>query len=194
MASNEDREYGQPTRLPIPDPTVLTTEALRRDIGSLRELLEEKIAAEHNLTQNYLAERELRYEQRFMAQEKAVNAALIAQKEAVVKQEMASEKRFEGVNEFRAQLSDQAATFLPRNEYQVQHDSLNEKVDAVTKNVAERMDLSSKAINQAISNLQISRATDEGHSSGLNAGWVLFAGGAGLLIGIVGILLRIFAK
>ena len=73
------------------------------------------------------ADLDLRHEQRFEAQEKAVQAALVAQekavaaalaaqKEAVNKSEASYDKRFESVNEFRAQLSDQGRTFLPRNE------------------------------------------------------------------------------
>jgi hypothetical protein len=37
---------------------------------------------------------------------------------AVLKAEQATEKRFESVNEFRAQLADQGRTFVPRNEYE----------------------------------------------------------------------------
>ncbi len=69
-------------------------------------------------------ERDRRYTQRSSAQDEAVKAALATSKEAVTKAEIATEKRFEGVNEFRSALSDQSATLLPRNEYLVQHDSL----------------------------------------------------------------------
>ncbi len=82
---------------------------------------------------------DLRYQQRYDAQqtalrdalssqEKAVNAALIAAQQAVTKAEVAAEKRFDAVNEFRAQLADQAAGFMPRGEYQVMHDALIERV------------------------------------------------------------------
>lgn len=74
-----------------------------------------------------LDEMDRRYQQRYeaqqegvaaalAAQEKAVNAALIAADRAVIKAELAAEKRFESVNEFRATLSDQAATLMPRLE------------------------------------------------------------------------------
>lgn len=63
-----------------------------------------------------LAEADKRNEQRFAAQEKAVASALQAAKEAVLKAEGAAERRFDAVNEFRAQLADQAATFIPRLE------------------------------------------------------------------------------
>lgn len=71
-------------------------------------------------------------EQRFSDQDKAVQAAMIAAKEAVLKAENATEKRFEATNEFRQQLSDQTNTFLPRPEYNAQHKALEEKVDVLT--------------------------------------------------------------
>lgn len=66
--------------------------------------------------QALMVEADKRNQQRFEAQEKAVTAALQAQKEAVIKAETAAERRFESVNEFRQQLSDQAVTFMPRRE------------------------------------------------------------------------------
>lgn len=72
-------------------------------------------------------------EQRFTDQDKAVQAALLAAKEAVIKAETATEKRFEATNEFRQQLSDQTNTFLPRPEYNAQHKALEEKVYILTE-------------------------------------------------------------
>lgn len=57
-------------------------------------------------------ERDSQYRQRFDAQEKAVAAALAAAKEAVVKAETASDRRFENTNEWRATVND----ILKRNE------------------------------------------------------------------------------
>jgi hypothetical protein len=63
--------------------------------------------------------------------------ALAASDKAITKAEVTTEKRFEGVNEFRAALSDQSATLLPRSEYAVQHkavvDQVNILSDIVTK-------------------------------------------------------------
>ncbi len=81
-----------------------------------------------------------RYEQRFVAQEtamsaalaaaeKAVAAALAAAEKAVIKAEVAADKRFDSVNEFRGQLADQAATFMPRTETALALLALTEKVD-----------------------------------------------------------------
>jgi hypothetical protein len=65
-----------------------------------------------------LDERDRRYEQRFESQ-----------KEAVSKATAALERRLEGMNEIRAAMSEQAATFLPRGEYDSAHDSLVARVN-----------------------------------------------------------------
>lgn len=85
-----------------------------------------------------------RYEQRFSEQKDAVNTAFAAQKEAtsaallaadraVQKAEAASEKRFESVNEFRATLTDQQRTFIPRAEVDVIVRGVEEKINNLTK-------------------------------------------------------------
>ena len=58
----------------------------------------------------------LRTEQRFSAQEKAVQAALTAAHAATDKVAIATERRFESVNEFRGNLKDQQSSFVTRNE------------------------------------------------------------------------------
>jgi len=69
-------------------------------------------------------------DRRFTDSERAVQAALAAAKEAVLKAEESANERFKAVNEFRGQLADQAATLLSRNEYAVQYRAL---VDTVTQ-------------------------------------------------------------
>jgi hypothetical protein len=71
----------------------------------------------------------------FDAADKAVQAALQAAKEASDKAEKAADKRFESVNEFRGQLSDQAATMISRAEYAVQYKALNDKIDSIADRV-----------------------------------------------------------
>ena len=71
-----------------------------------------------------LHEKDLRYEQRFTAQELAISKAAAA-----------DEKRFEGVNEFRAQLADQASTFMPRAEAMLSYSTLNEKLNLLASRI-----------------------------------------------------------
>jgi hypothetical protein len=61
---------------------------------------------------------------RFQDLEEKTALALSSADKAVIKAETATEKRFEGVNEFRQTLSDQASTFMPREEYNARHEAL----------------------------------------------------------------------
>ncbi len=64
----------------------------------------------------------------FDASEKAMAAALLAAKEAVEKANVANDKRFDAVNEFRAQLADIQTTLLPRNEADAKFSALDARV------------------------------------------------------------------
>lgn len=95
-------------------------------------------------------------EQRFIAQEKAVQIA-----------NEASEKRFDAVNEFRGQLGDQVRTFLPRQEYNARHETLENRVSELTD--------------------RLNRT--EGKSTGINAAWGYLVGAVGLATAVIGIIL-----
>lgn len=125
-----------------------------------------------------IAESDKRYEQRFIsqqeaiqaalaAQEKAVNAALIAADRAVIKAELAAEKRFEGVNEFRATLADQAATLMPRTEAESRIQAMAEKLADVT----DRLNRS------------------EGKGTGIASSWAVSISIGMFLIGVTGIVI-----
>jgi hypothetical protein len=77
---------------------------------------------------------------RFDAQEKAVNAALAASDRAVNKAEMASEKRFDAVNEFRAALNDSSRLLMPRSEAEQSYKVLANKVETLETRVNTRED------------------------------------------------------
>ncbi len=91
------------------------------------------VALEANLAalRQVLDERDARYAQRAASQDKAVSSALETSEKAIIKAESATERRFEGVNEFRQTLADQASTLMPRSEYTVQHRALESKVDTL---------------------------------------------------------------
>lgn len=69
----------------------------------------------------------------FAAQKEAINAALAAADRAVTKAELATEKRFESVNEFRGTLDNQQRTLIPRSEVGVMVQGLEEKISNLTK-------------------------------------------------------------
>lgn len=79
----------------------------------------------------------------------ALAASIASAEKAVTKAEMANEKRFESVNEFRAQQTDLMARFMPRLEAETWKQSSGEKIDMIVS----RMDRL------------------EGRSGGMAAGW-----------------------
>jgi len=104
---------------PVPDPTLLTTQQLLRELAALRELLETRIDGLDRLLSRRMDDAD-----------KAIQAALVSAEKAVTKAETASEKRFEGVNEFRQALADQTATFIRRAEYEAASTALSDRVTA----------------------------------------------------------------
>lgn len=123
------------TRVPTPDPTKLTTDAVnavtvqyRLDIESARKYLETKIDSLHELI-----------DERTKLQDEALKAAFAAAKEAVDKAEAATEKRFQAVDKFRDQLADQAVNFMTRTEATVRIDGIAEKLELETTRTAERL-------------------------------------------------------
>ena len=80
-----------------------------------------------------------RYEQRFLDQERSVTTAMAAAKEAVLKAENAAERRFEGINEFRAALGDQQRTLMPRTEAEEKFRTLEKQLDALARTVSDRV-------------------------------------------------------
>ena len=112
----------------------------------LKPCTTESLLARLEALDTMLNEREDRTKERFASMKIAVDAALAAADRAVTKAEIATEKRFEGVNEFRETLRDQAANLMPRMEYEVQHRALSVKVDEAIKRLAaiETVSLSKK--------------------------------------------------
>ncbi len=127
------------------------------------------------------AERDARYQQRFVAAELAVKDALVAQKEAisaalaaadraVSKAETAAEKRFESVNEFRATLRDQQAELMPRLEASVMFRSIADKLDVLTARIDK----------------------GDGSTKGINSAWSVLIGVAGLAVLALGVIVAFF--
>jgi hypothetical protein len=107
-------------------------------------------------------------DRRFDDSDKAIQAALQAAKEAVGKAEVATEKRFDAVNEFRGQLADQAATLLTRTEYDTNHKALEDKISDITD--------------------RINR--NEGRGSGYSQSWAIFIAIGTLIVAILYLIIR----
>lgn len=114
------------------------------------------------------AERDDRYSQRFDAQEKAVAAALAAAKEAVTKAETATEKRLEGVNEFRQSLEDQQRTFIRQDVFDARFKGLEDQLALLATQASE----------------------NKGRGVGRNDAWAYLVAGVSLAIAIAALFLK----
>jgi signal recognition particle GTPase len=111
--------------------------------------------------ESILAEREKQADQKFQSLAMAVSKA-----------EVATEKRFESVNEFRATLTDQQRTFIPRAEYESAHKALTQTVT----DAKERLD--------KIENMK---------QGGQNI-WIILVGVSGFVMGIISFVLGLLGK
>jgi len=101
-----------------------------------------------------------------VAQKEAVAIAQAAAEKALLKAENASERRFDGVNEFRSTLSDQQRTLMPRAESEIRMKAIEDKVVLLEQGLIER----------------------RGRGEGLSLGWSVLLGLAGLTGVIFGLL------
>lgn len=121
-------------------------------------------------------------DQRFQAMKEQVAAAFESSQRAIDKADEATEKRFEGVNEFRAALSDQATRFVTTETL----NSLGEKLEAAISRNRDDLDKLSKRIDLREGEVQGSRLT-YGNIAAL-------LGAAGVAIGTIVVLANIFTN
>lgn len=107
MTVRNEHEYDglmpvQISRVPVPDPTVLTTAALRHEIAAIREMFESGMKAMDSLFVARLEkievqfhERDLRFDRVALEEKAAMSAALMAQKEAASKAELSFTKQID---------------------------------------------------------------------------------------------------
>jgi len=139
-----------------------------------------------------------RYDQRFEAQEHAVTlalsrvdkefhehlraareetqAALTAADKAIGKSEVAAEKRFESVNEFRGQQGDIVATFIPRTEAEQRIAQNIEKIDSIEKRMTQ-------AFASMGSRLDIAQGSKQGYAQLI--GFIF--GAVGVVAALIGV-------
>ena len=86
----------------------------------------------------WLERLEVFYNRRFEDLDAKTTLALAAADKAVTKAEIATEKRFEGVNEFRQTLADQAGRLMPREEATAKFENMAKDISALDKEIQSR--------------------------------------------------------
>lgn len=118
-------------------------------------------------------------EKRFQAQEQAVTTAFEASKEAITKSEVAVEKRSDAVYVTLDKLSGALGAVMPRSESEQRFSALNEKIDLNNKTIVEKIDTLSTRFER-----------NEGTGVGLTKGWGILLAALGGIATIIAILNR----
>lgn len=133
---------------------------------------------------------------RFQSVSTTTDSALAAADKATLKAEIATEKRFESVNEFRSTLSDQAAKFIIRSEFELVVNRLEEDIKNLALAKAELVsivtyDEAHKNLLKQVDELRLSRATLEGKASQESVSQVSTRAQLGILFGAIGTILAV---
>jgi hypothetical protein len=159
---------------------------------------------------------DLRYQQRFEAQsdalaaaflsqqtamqtalktaQEAVQAALAAADRAVSKAELAADKRFEALNELRQMLNDMVATLFPRIEAESRFKSITEKMDALSKGNADKIETNAKRLEAIDGRLNLLAGEKTGGQASRDQARAMVALGISLLIALLAVAGFILAR
>lgn len=125
-------------------------------------------------------------EQKFIALEKLMEQKFASSAIAITKAESASEKRFDSVNEFRLTLTDQASTFVARNEYDRSITNLSDKIMNMSALLSDKFDSNKIDLTKRIDDLRSYKDTATGKSEGLSAATGILMTVIGLTSGLLG--------
>lgn len=162
------------------------TNCTRSDLVNVRDLFEAKLAQIHTL----IDANDKTYRQQFNNIVESTRTALTS-----------TDKRFEGVNEFRQTLSDQAALFIIRTEFELVVSRLEQdiknlqlaRVELIPRVEAlglfKSMDDKFKEIAGELATLREARSEGTGRGKGLDDGWKYLIGAVSLVGAILGIVI-----
>jgi hypothetical protein len=122
-----------------------------------KEYLEAQIEALRQALVQQIASQKTAIDAALTAAKEALTAAQMSSEKAIQKAEEATEKRFEGVNEFRAQLSDQARSFATKAESDYRFAAIDKMLDA-DQQWQRRIELK---FSDYVTSLQVDRGTSE---------------------------------
>jgi alkyl sulfatase BDS1-like metallo-beta-lactamase superfamily hydrolase len=121
-----------PGSTPVPDPTVLTTEALKREVDNIKDLMEIRLNAAKALQDEkfrfielQFTERDVRMDQTSRDAKLAIDAALQAAKEAVGKSEVSTAKQ---IDELKGRM---------QSEFKSTDDKINEVKERISRSEGE---------------------------------------------------------
>lgn len=132
---------------------------LQRQLDDMRRMLDERYATQTKAVDAAFLAQQTAMQTALTSAERAVQTAMVSAEKAVIKAETAANDRFSSVNEFRAQLTDQAATFVSRVEADARIGALAEKLDTETSRNSARI---AEVEARLTSRLDLTQGSDAG--------------------------------
>jgi len=154
------------------------------EIAGLRQIIDER----HQLYEERSQAAKEAVSAALVAQEKLVNAAFAASKEAILKAEESQKGVNERGNEFRQQLKEQNETMIPRTEALAQYTVLGERIDRSFN----ALSASQKECREDISELREAQRLNEGRALQASVGKTDNRGTIGLLVAIGAVAVALF--
>jgi len=160
----------------MPEETVSLKEYFERRLDAIENMIAERsrdvekvsLLQGINLKEEVKALKEL-WDRTHNSIEQQMEQKFNGVRQAVTKAEVATERRFEGVNEFRSTLSDQQRSFMPRSEAEALLRGINDKIDEQGKRMTELV------------------SERKGQRLGSTAVWGITAGVIGIVLFLFGI-------
>jgi len=154
-------------------------DGLRQIIDERHQLYEERSTAAKEAVQAAL-----------VAQEKLVNAAFAASKEAILKAEESQKGVNERSNEFRGQLADQAGTLMPRKEAEASMSDLRDRLDRAYASHTSALEV----VRAEVSSLKESRSEGSGRLTQQQQGTATNQWAISALVGIAALVLGLLSS
>jgi hypothetical protein len=127
------------------------------------------------------------FEERFKLLDESFSNKLQALDDAREKAEEQMNQRLRGMNEFRSALADQSGRMMTRNEYDLAHRSLDEKVRGVEGSMLKsptraEIETGQKVLEEKIRSLELAKANQDGRSFMIST---LTAAATSIIVGVV---------
>ena len=160
---------------------------VQSQLVDLRRALDERYETQSKATEAAFTAQQTAMTTALAAAERAVATALLSAEKAVGKAEVASERRFESVNEFRAQLTDQAATFIRRDEADSRFRAITDKFDSESSRANSRINEIATGMNELELRLTSRLDLNKGSASGIADQSTRAIAVVGLILVVIGI-------
>ncbi len=174
--------------------SVSSSDTATWSVAALKEHFEALIQARLDHFNGHLNTLQTTTRDTLRALEERTSGQFNAASVAVSKAEAASEKRLDAVNEFRATLSDQQRTLMPRSEVEALMKATNDKIEVVFRGLTDKIEVFTKTTNDKLETLTTSLREIRSVTTGQTQGWSWAVGVIALVASVCAIVFQFLKR